>query len=387
MKRKIFSILFALVLVLGFSLVPVAPTLVAASPYTAEYLASLGATPATMTVGLVAGSGYVPVAGYTSYTGVDLSVVGASEIYGVTPDGTVVQLTPDATDPDLHFNDAHPAGTYLLYVHQTSAGTPWVVVTINHPPTPVTYTITASAGEHGSIAPSGPVVVNEGEDQAFTITAAEGYSIADVLVDGVSVLEDLVDGTYTFVNVTADGTIAASFTSAYDTLQPLNVDWTLISTDKALATGELDRIWVGVTLALKYIPTTGFVSASLADLEPLTAIYVKTVDGGLVGFNYAEVEPGVYSKDLEAGWNLISTASTTGDAGDILSPLRYVTVGTQQVFGLSTLVSQGDYNRFGVSFYKATLTDADWDALNMHLSPFNGYWLYMNAAKSFEVIP
>ncbi|MFN8586383.1 MAG: hypothetical protein U0704_01175 [Candidatus Eisenbacteria bacterium] len=44
--------------------------------------------------------------------------------------------------------------------------------------------------------------------QAFTITPAAHYHVADVLVDGVSV------GTptsYTFTNVTTDHTIAASF--------------------------------------------------------------------------------------------------------------------------------------------------------------------------------
>src|SRR5204863_272026 len=71
-----------------------------------------------------------------------------------------------------------------------------------------TYTITASAGANGSIAPNGAVSVNAGDDQSFTITAAADYHIADVLVDGVSV------GTvasYTFSNVIANHTIAASF--------------------------------------------------------------------------------------------------------------------------------------------------------------------------------
>jgi hypothetical protein len=49
----------------------------------------------------------------------------------VTPEGAVVKLDPDTNgDKDLHFADTHPAGTYYLYVHQTSVGTPWVKVTI-----------------------------------------------------------------------------------------------------------------------------------------------------------------------------------------------------------------------------------------------------------------
>ena len=72
------------------------------------------------------------------------------------------------------------------------------------------FTITASAGSHGSISPSGSVTVNEGEDQSFTIIPDSGYQIADVLVDGSSVGEV---SSYTFTNVTQDYTISATFTS------------------------------------------------------------------------------------------------------------------------------------------------------------------------------
>ena len=157
--------------------------------------------------------------------------------------------------------------------------------------------------------------------------------------------------------------------------------WTLVSTDKAVASA----VWEGKTLAYKYTPA-GFVDATLADLESLTAIYVKTDSGGGVGFDYAEVAPAVYAKELEAGWNLISIPSKNATTGAILSPLRYVTIGTQQGIGLATLVGQGDYNQFSDSFYLATLTDADWGAL-VPLDSFDGYWAYMNAAKTFEVIP
>ena len=70
------------------------------------------------------------------------------------------------------------------------------------------YTITASAGANGTIDPTGAVTVAHGADQTFTITPATGYHVADVLVDGVSVGAVT---TYTFSDVTADHTIAASF--------------------------------------------------------------------------------------------------------------------------------------------------------------------------------
>jgi hypothetical protein len=71
-----------------------------------------------------------------------------------------------------------------------------------------THTITATAGEYGSISPVGTLVLNHGAGQVYNITPETGYHIADVLVDGVSA------GTvaaYTFNNVSASHTISASF--------------------------------------------------------------------------------------------------------------------------------------------------------------------------------
>ena len=78
------------------------------------------------------------------------------------------------------------------------------------------YTITATAGEGGTITPAGEVSVKEGASQTFAIAAQEGYAIADVLVDGQSV--GAVDS-YTFENVTANHTIAALFTKTASDVQ------------------------------------------------------------------------------------------------------------------------------------------------------------------------
>ena len=76
--------------------------------------------------------------------------------------------------------------------------------------------VTATAGEGGSITPAGAVSVKEGASQTFAIAAQEGYAIADVLVDGQSV--GAVDS-YTFENVTANHTIAALFTKTASDVQ------------------------------------------------------------------------------------------------------------------------------------------------------------------------
>ncbi|WP_338096814.1 PGF-pre-PGF domain-containing protein [Methanorbis rubei] len=74
--------------------------------------------------------------------------------------------------------------------------------------TATSYTITASAGPGGSISPSGAVTAAPGDDKSFTITAATGYKIADVKVDGTSVG---AASSHTIENIQAACTIRAEF--------------------------------------------------------------------------------------------------------------------------------------------------------------------------------
>ncbi|MGE5463043.1 MAG: S8 family serine peptidase [Syntrophothermus sp.] len=69
-----------------------------------------------------------------------------------------------------------------------------------------TYSITATAGANGSI--SGPATITYGGSAAYSIAAATGYHVADVVVDGVSVGAVT---SYNFTNVAANHTISASF--------------------------------------------------------------------------------------------------------------------------------------------------------------------------------
>ncbi|MCP4048625.1 MAG: hypothetical protein GY732_21825, partial [Gammaproteobacteria bacterium] len=71
-----------------------------------------------------------------------------------------------------------------------------------------TFTVTASAGTHGSITPSGSITVAQGDNRSYTIIPDSGYHVADVLVDGQS---QGVVTSYTFSNVSANHSISATF--------------------------------------------------------------------------------------------------------------------------------------------------------------------------------
>jgi len=70
------------------------------------------------------------------------------------------------------------------------------------------YTITASAGDGGTITPLGDVKVKKGDQQAFDMTPNEGYVIQDVRIDGQSMS---TISKYVFMNVTSAHTISVKF--------------------------------------------------------------------------------------------------------------------------------------------------------------------------------
>ena len=185
--------------------------------------------------------------------------------------------------------------------------------------------------------------------------------------------------------------------TTYDKTLALKDGWTLVSSNKEVATGT---VWIGTTplvdeeleeeatiLAYKYTAGTGYTQVTLAtQLTSVDAYYVKTIGGGGVGIIYSDAAPGVVTKNLGEGWNIISAASETMNAYTLLVQLR----GTEIEVGITTLVVQGGYNQFMVSSFWPLVTDAEWEALvdeKLMLSPFGGFWVHMNTAKTFGVIP
>jgi len=175
--------------------------------------------------------------------------------------------------------------------------------------------------------------------------------------------------------------------TTYTKTLALKDGWTLVSTDKEVTT---DTDWTA-TVAYKY--TAGaYTQVTLAtQLTSVDAYYLKTSGGGGVGINYSTSSPGVVTKSLGAGWNTISCAGQT-DAHTLLQQLRYVQ--TSEVGpNLMSLVGQGTYNQFTDSSYTTLATLDGWAAIepggvsSITLNAFDGYWVYMNAAKSFGVIP
>jgi hypothetical protein len=136
------------------------------------------------------------VNGSISPSGAVLVALGGSQTFTITPDAgyQVRSVIVDGAN--------RGAVTTFTFANVTANHT------INAYFKQITYTITATAGSGGSISPLGTWTFNPGASQTYTITPAAGYHVADVLVDGASVGAVT---TYTFTNVTANHTIAATF--------------------------------------------------------------------------------------------------------------------------------------------------------------------------------
>ena len=169
--------------------------------------------------------------------------------------------------------------TYGTYVSQQNF---LPKVTIDFIPGAPTYTITATAGENGTITPSGAVTVTEGADKEFTITADENYRILSVVVDDADVTAAVVEnnGVYTFTNVTANHTIAATFVSE------TAVTYTITAT-----AGEHGTITPSGAVSVVEGEDQSFVITPDADYR----IDVLTVDGEVVTLSESEELGYVYA--------------------------------------------------------------------------------------------
>jgi len=93
-----------------------------------------------------------------------------------------------------------PSDTYIRFGN-------WVGAMNTYERPDYTYTITSSAGSHGTIYPAGSIQVPTGTEVVFTSTPDSGYIIDQILVDNSPVTQN----PYTFSDVTSDHTITTTF--------------------------------------------------------------------------------------------------------------------------------------------------------------------------------
>lgn len=155
--------------------------------------------------------------------------------------------------------------------------------------TSTTYTVTASAGVGGSINPAGEVAVPQNTDATFTVTPDTYFDVTSVRINGATEVVSSPDAkSYTLPNVTANGSIEASFT-----------EWPLTEITGKVALGD------GTGVAGMLVTVSG-------GRQPYTALTDET------GSYSIRVKPGVtYTVSVKkTGW-AITPASLSAGTGDL----------------------------------------------------------------------
>ncbi|MFT3917530.1 MAG: OmpA family protein [Anaeromyxobacteraceae bacterium] len=170
-----------------------------------------------------------------------------------------------------------------------------------------TFTVTPSAGPNGSISPSTVQTVNHGGSVGFTIAPVANHQVADVLVDGSSVGAVT---SYTFTNVTANHTIAASFAISTYTIAPS------AGANGSISPATTQTVSHGGSATFTLTPDTGY---HVADV---------LVDGGSVGAVTSYTFSGVTANHTIAATFAINTYTITPSAGanGSISPATVQTV-------------------------------------------------------------
>jgi subtilisin family serine protease/predicted ester cyclase len=188
--------------------------------------------------------------------------------------------------------------------------------------TPVTFTIAATAGEHGQILPEGEIIVNQGSNKSFEIIPDTGYHIEDVVVNGESVG---AVGEYTFTNVRADHSISASFERTYFTIVSSSGPNGMIS-----PSGELS-VPYGEEITFYFSPEPGY-EVSLVE-----------VDGEAIG----QADAYTFSK-VEANHTIsvafvpvVYTITATAGEGGIILPEGEIAVTVEDIAEFEIISSEG----------------------------------------------
>ena len=184
---------------------------------------------------------------------------------------------------------------------------------------PASFTINASAGANGTIAPLGATTVAPGASQAYTITPDANYHVADVLVDGVS--QGAIT-TYTFSSVSTNHTIVASFA-----INTFNITASVTGGNGTIAPAGVTAVNFGGSQAYTITPNAGY---HVADV-----LVDGVSQGAITTYTFSSVNA-THTIDASFAINTYTITASAG-AGGSISPNGVTTVnsGAGQAYTIS----------------------------------------------------
>ena len=303
------------------------------------FLYSLTAT--TGTGGKIVPVGNASASTATNGTSIITSVTvakGSSQVFSITPDigYTVSTVKVDGV--------AVGALTSYTFSNVTANHTLEATFAVS------SYSLTATAGTGGSISPAGIAALSSGGSKIYNITPTTGYKLVDVKVDGVSVGAVT---TYTFTNVTANHTIAASFSAiTYSVTASSSTGGSITPVGTAIISSGASKIYT-------ITPTTGYKIATIK------------VDGVTVGavatYTFNNI---IANHTIAATFTIISVDTN-------IAPLSTVTASSQNVANGQLAVKAVD----GIISGYPYLWDKEWATVNQ----LTGAWINLSWNKSYTI--
>lgn len=248
------------------------------------------------------------------------------------------------------------------------------------------HTIMVSAGEGGSITPSGTdgaVKVEDGADITFNIEPNEGYTIESVTVDNKPALDQLVNGEYTFKNVTENHSISATFkeidvTKQYDvTANVEGGNGTVAINNGAAAISATTKVNEGGEATITFAPEDGYIintvsvdrgqGAELVDVTTNSLKVSNITSNVTVTVTYKE--EGTTPPDPDT----FTVSATAGEGGSITPASQTVKPGESATFHL--------YPETGYVLDTLTLDDQD-----VTSDVNGGVYVLKNISKSCELV-
>nr|MCR5114610.1 T9SS type A sorting domain-containing protein [Bacteroidales bacterium] len=184
----------------------------------------------------------------------------AGEGGNVTPNGTVAVNYGDSLAVSITPADCYDIASVVVNGESIAATDSYVFRQITENQTldvmfaQREYTLTATAGEGGTVTPAGATTVACGNSQTYTVVPDEGYEIAYLMVDGDSVA---AAGSYTFSDIREDHTF-----EAYFTLQMFTVEITAGEGGNVTPNGTV-TVNYGDSLAVSIVPDDCYEIASI----------------------------------------------------------------------------------------------------------------------------
>jgi PKD repeat protein len=238
------------------------------------------------------------------------------------------------------------------------------------------YTIMASSNSGGSISPSGTLFLSPGESVSFTITADPLFTIADVVVDGVSVGPETE---YTFSAIDSSHTIRAVFASSGLSLFRINAtagEGGTISPGNVTVAFGADQTFI-ITSNPNYVVGSVVVNGTPQIPVPASYTFTNITANHTIDVSFTSN----FTKGVIANYYLGQTWSVPA-ATNIAPRIRFADIASgyaSDIVGWPTgYIGRAD--NFSVNFTGYVKIDTT-DDYTFYLTSDDGSWLYLNGTQ------